>query len=76
MKTYATVDLQGNITSAVFFDGPKDAGVGLVPRPGQMMTEIEGLSVENARDIEAVREMLKAHKVQYPFKAIRVSRKT
>jgi hypothetical protein len=66
MKVYVHHDETGTIHSLVFVDAPASAGAMLAPRPGEFVTEVEGLKDKlgaGEPDVEALREIAKRHKV-------------
>lgn len=68
MKVYAHYDLVGTIRSLVTVEGPQQAGMMLVPKPGVFVAEIEGLKLKSGKaDPEALREIVGTHKVSTPL---------
>jgi hypothetical protein len=67
MKVFAHHDLEGAIHSFVSVDAPAGAGMMLVPKPGLLVTEIEGLSLKaGGTNHEELRALAKSHKVTVP----------
>jgi hypothetical protein len=73
MKMYVHYNNAGTITSMITFDGPDAGGTILVPKPGNMMTEIEDLEIKSKKPhLEELREVAKNYKVSVsPAKLIK-----
>lgn len=62
MKVFAHHDLDGAIHSFVSVDAPEGAGMMLVPKPGLLVTEIEGLSLKaGGTNQEELRALARNH---------------
>jgi hypothetical protein len=64
MKAYAHHDLSGNIRSLVVVSAPKGSGMMLAPKPGTLVTEIDGLQQKELGDLSALREFAQRHMVE------------
>lgn len=73
MKIFAHYDSTGTIRSLITVNAPEGAIVMLTPKPGQFLTQLEGLNLEglnlgsDAPDLKALREITKNHKIATPI---------
>jgi hypothetical protein len=75
MKIYAHYDAEGTIHSLIVGNAPKGVEVMLSPQPGLYVGEVEGLTVKDERDVDALREIAESHRVANPCPRIRLTKK-
>jgi hypothetical protein len=62
MRVYAHHDSKGNVDALVSFDGPDGAGLMLAPRPGRLVSEVEGISLRSGeKGLEELQEIARTH---------------
>jgi hypothetical protein len=67
MRVYVHYDLEGTIHSFVTANASEGSGMMLVPRPGILVAEVEGLQPQPTRDGHVeLRETAKSHVVGNP----------
>ena len=77
MKTFAHFDSTGTIRALITVNAPKGVSAMLTPKPGLFVAEVEGLKVKSgAPDLEALREIAKAHKVATPLACYPLAKKS
>jgi len=68
MKIFAHCDSTGSIRSLITVNAPEGASVMLTPKPGQFLTQLEGLNLGSGEpDLKALREIAKNHKIATPI---------
>jgi hypothetical protein len=68
MNIYAHHDGDGTIHSMVAVNAPDGAGMALAPRPGELVSEIEGVTLKSGvHQVEALQEIARTHKVSTPL---------
>jgi len=63
MKIYAHYDSSGNIHSLITSSGEKGLNAMLSPEPGLSVAEIEGLKLDDDRDVDAIRKIAETHTI-------------
>jgi hypothetical protein len=64
MKVFVHHDTTGDIRSVIAVDAPGRFGLMLTPKPGLLVSEVEGMKVKpGAVDVEALRKIAQSHKV-------------
>nr|WP_295382778.1 hypothetical protein [Pseudoxanthomonas sp.] len=67
MRVFAYHGLDGRISGFVTFDGPKHAGLMRASEPGELISELKGVSIDKGeRGVEQLRQLAEA-KVPLPI---------
>jgi hypothetical protein len=65
MRTFAHFDSQGTIQSLITIDAPEGVNGGLVPAPGMLVDEVEGVSLKpDELDVEAASAIIERQRVE------------
>ncbi len=76
MAIYIHYDPSGSIHSMISVNAPPGGGMMLVPKPGVLTAEIEGLNFKSKDPTpEELREIASSHKVSSPAPRVTLTRK-
>jgi hypothetical protein len=65
MRIFAHHDSEGNIGSLVSVDGPKEAGLMMAPRAGQLVSEVEGVSIKpGEKGLAELQQIAQTHAIK------------
>jgi len=68
MKLFAHYDVSGKIRSVTWFNAPDDISLMLTPRPGELVTEIQGHNLTGSMPSETtLRDLAKSHTIAAPL---------
>lgn len=76
MKLCANYDVSGKICSVTWFNAPDGVSLMLTPRPGELVTEVQGHDLTGEMpDEQTLRNLAKSYTIEEPCRQSRLRKK-